>query len=111
MNEDNARMTTADHDRRAGCSQTVQITHSIQVSHAQSTLISTKNSAHNFGVKFRQSVCVALVASLTEEMAAQSFAYHAHGTADGDKFSAVIHGLCTMTLNQQCIARSGSPPR
>jgi len=24
--------------------------------------------------------------------------------------SAVIHGLCTMTLNQQCIARSGSPP-
>jgi len=31
-------------------------------------------------------MCVALVASLTEEMAARSFAYHAHGTADGDKF-------------------------
>jgi len=29
-------------------------------------------------------MCVALVASLTEEMAARSFAYHAHGTADGD---------------------------
>ena len=31
----------------------------------------------------------------------------AHGTADGDKF----HGLCVMTLNQQCIAHSGSPPQ
>ena len=31
-------------------------------------------------------MCVAIVASLTEEMAARSFAYHAHGTADGDKF-------------------------
>jgi len=30
-------------------------------------------------------VCVALLASLTEEMAAQSFAYHAHGTADGGR--------------------------
>ena len=28
-------------------------------------------------------MCVALVASLTEEMAAQNIAYHAHGTADG----------------------------
>ena len=28
-------------------------------------------------------MCVSLVASLTEEMAAQSIAYHAHGTADG----------------------------
>ena len=27
------------------------------------------------------------------------------------KNSAVIQGLCAMTLNQQCIARSGSPPR
>ena len=29
-------------------------------------------------------MCAALVASLTEEMAARSFAYHTHGTADGD---------------------------
>ena len=36
-------------------------------------------------MKFSESVCVALVASLTEEMTAQSIAYHAHGTADGDK--------------------------
>jgi len=32
-------------------------------------------------------MCAALVASLTEEMAAQSFAYHTHGTAGNDKFS------------------------
>ena len=35
--------------------------------------------------KFSESVCVALVASLTEEMTAQSIAYHVHGTADGGK--------------------------
>ena len=50
-------------------------------------------------------MCVALVASLTEEMAAQSIVSML--TADGDKF----HGLCAMTLNQQCSARSGLPPR
>ena len=41
----------------------------------------------------------------TAEMAAQSIAYHAHGTAD----SAFIHGLCAMTLYQQCCARSAHP--
>ena len=53
------------------------------------------------------------VASLTEEMAARSIAYHARGTADGDKFCCYPwdHGLCAMTLIQQCIAPSGSPPR
>ena len=35
-------------------------------------------------MKFGPSVCIAVVASLTDEMAAQSFAYHAHGTADSD---------------------------
>ena len=49
------------------------------------TLISARGSAHDFIVKFSPSVCVALVASLTGEMAARSFAYHAHGTADSDK--------------------------
>ena len=72
-------------------------------------LISVRNSAHNFSVKFSESVCVASVASLTEEIAARSIAYHAHGTADGDKFCC-YPCLCAMTLNQQCIARSGSPP-
>ena len=43
-------------------------------------------------MEFSPSVCVAVVASLTGEMAAQSFAYHAHGTADSDK----SHGLCAM---------------
>ena len=37
-----------------------------------------------------------VVASFTREMAAQSFAYHAHRTADSDK-PAVIRGLCAMT--------------
>ena len=72
----------------------------------QNALISVRNSAHHFSVKFSESVCVVSVASLTEEMAARSIAYHAHGTTDGDKF----YCLCAMTLNQQCIARSGSPP-
>ena len=49
------------------------------------TLISARDSAHHFIVKFSPSVCVAVVASLTEEVAAQSFAYDAHGTADSDK--------------------------
>ena len=50
-------------------------------------LISAKNSAHNFSVKFIQSMCVALVASLTKEMVARSIAYHAHGTTN-------FAGLC-----------------
>ena len=66
-------------------------------------LISARNSAHNFSVKFSQSMCVALVASLTEEMVARSIAYHAHGTTN-------FAGLCAMTSNQQGIACSGSPP-
>ena len=52
-----------------------------------------RDSAHDFTVKFIPSVCVALVASLTGEMTAQSFAYHAHGRADSDK----SQGLCAMT--------------
>ena len=34
-------------------------------------------------------MCVGLVASSTEEMAARSIAYHAHGTPDGDKYRSV----------------------
>ena len=58
-------------------------------------LISTRDSVYDFIVKFSPSVCVALVASLTREMAVQSFAYHAHGTADSDK----SQGLCAITKN------------
>ena len=67
------------------------------------TLISSKDSALDFVMKFSPSVCVAVVASLTSEVALQSFVYHAHGTN-----SVVIHGH-EKTLNQQTMhARSGS---
>ena len=39
-------------------------------------------------MKFSPSVCKAVVASLTGKMAAQSFGYHAHGTADSDMVCA-----------------------
>ena len=56
-------------------------------------------------VKFSPSVCVAVVASLTREVAVRSFAYQLM-----EQTSAVIHGH-DKTLNQQCVhARSGSPP-
>ena len=61
------------------------------------TLISARDSARHFIVKFSPSVGVAIVASLAGEMPARSFAYHAHGTADSDKSYAVIHDLCAMT--------------
>ena len=71
------------------------------------TLISARDSAHDFIVKF---MCVAVVASLTREMAAQSFAYRVHGIADSDKFCCYPWFVChDKTLNQQCITRSGSP--
>jgi len=39
-------------------------------------------------------VCVAIVASLTEEMATWSVAYHTHWTADGDKFCCYPWLVC-----------------
>ena len=69
------------------------------------TLISSKDSALDFVVKFSPSMCVAVVASLTSEVALRSFACHAHGTNP-----VVIHGH-GKTLNQQTMhARSGSTP-
>ena len=50
------------------------------------------------------SMCVAVVASLTREMAVRSFAYHAHGINP-----AVIHGH-DKTLNQQCMVAQARPP-
>ena len=48
-----------------------------------------------------------VVASLTGEMAARGFVYHAHETADSDK----SQGLCAMTKHKSAMdARSGSPP-
>ena len=45
-----------------------------------SLVLHIRDSAHDFIVKFSTSVCGAVVASLTGEMAAQSYMYHAHGT-------------------------------
>ena len=59
------------------------------------TLINHEDSAHDFIVKFSPSVSVAVVASLTREVAVQSFAYHAHR-----RNPAVIHGH-DKTINQQ----------
>ena len=69
------------------------------------THISARHSAHDFIVKFSPSMCVAIVASLTGEMAAQNFAYHAHGTADSDKSCCYPWFVCPSekTLNQQCM--------
>ena len=67
------------------------------------TLISSEDSVHDLIVKFSPSMCVAVVASLTREMAVRSFVYHAHGTA------AVIHGH-DKTLNQQCMLAQARPP-
>ena len=57
------------------------------------TLISARDSAHDFIVKFSPSMCVAVVAILTGEAAGQSFAYDAHGTADSDKSCCYVRIL------------------
>ena len=65
-----------------------------------------KDSAHEFIVKFiiSPSVCVAVVSSL----AARSFAYHVHGSADSDKFFCYPWFVChDKTLMHAC---SGLPP-
>ena len=74
------------------------------------TLISARDSARDFIMRFSPSVCVAVVASLTREMAAQSFAYHAHGIADGDKSCCYPWFVChNKTLNQQCMLAQSHP--
>ena len=65
--------------------------------------VTSIGEAHNFSVKFSPSVCAAIVASLTGEMAAQvllTMLMKQQTVAN----SVVVHGLCAMTLNQQCIA-------
>ena len=74
------------------------------------TLISARDSAHDFIVKFSPSVCVAIIASLTGEMAAQSFANHVDGTADGDKSCCHPWFVChDKTLNQLCMLAQSRP--
>ena len=75
------------------------------------TLISSEESTHDFIVKFSPSACVAVVASLTGEMAARIFAYHAHGTADSDKSCCYPWFVChDKILNQQCMLAKACPP-
>ena len=54
------------------------------------------SSAHDFIVKFSPSVCVAIVASLTDKMAARSFVTMLMEQQTVTN-PAVIHGLCAMT--------------
>ena len=63
------------------------------------TLISSEDSAHDFIVKFSPSMCVAVVASLTREVAVRSFAYQLM-----EQKSAVIHGY-DKTAMQACSFR------
>ena len=56
------------------------------------TLESARDSACDFIVNFSPNVCVAVVASLTGEMSAQSFAYMFM-----EQQTVTIHGLCAMT--------------
>ena len=48
-------------------------------------------------------MCVALVASLTEEMAARSFAYHAHGTADGGRQILLLSWVVSHDINMKLV--------
>ena len=82
---------TTDHDRQeqAAHRRYRQITHSSWVRFRWGPSIMTQapefQLACDFVVKFSPSVCVAVVAYLTGDVAARSFAYHVHGTADSDK--------------------------
>ena len=69
------------------------------------TLTSDRDSARDFIVKFSPSVCVAVEASLTGEMAAQSFAYHAHGTADSDKSCCYTCAMTKHYISNACSLR------
>ena len=86
------------------------VTRHINVVNAWSTLISARNSA-----------VITLVWSLVKAFMWQLhwpknwlhevlLTMHAHATADSDKLCCDLWVVCH-DINQQCIARSGSPPR
>ena len=60
------------------------------------SLISSEDSALDFILKFSPSVCVAVVASLTSEVAIRSFAYYVHGTNPAVIHSHKISKLCML---------------
>ena len=68
-------MAIADHERQGQaahewCKLRTVLEFASGKGHASSTFISTRDSAQNFSVKFSPTVCIAVVASLTGEMAA-----------------------------------------
>ena len=69
------------------------------------TLISARVSACDFVVKFSPSVCVAVVAYLTGDVAARSVI---HGTAESDK--SCCYPWFVNHNKTSNAARSGSPP-
>ena len=65
-----------------------------------------------FQVRVMHNDTHSVVASLSGEMAAQSFAYRTHGTADSDKSCCYQWtGLCAMTKQQCMLARAPPPPQ
>ena len=103
---------------REGCSQAVSSNHaqylgSLQVRAMHNdTHPPARDFACDFTVKFSSSACVVIVASLTGEMAARSFVYHGHGTADSDKSCCYPWFVCHYkTLNlQYMLAHAGLLP-
>ena len=76
--EVNARMATADHDRQGQavhrrCKSHTVVAFTSGKGCAKPTLISTRDSAHNFIVQFSPSVCVALVAFLDQRNGCTKF--------------------------------------
>ena len=73
MTQVNAHMATVDHDRQRQAAHRQYKLHKVfefaSVLKGHATLISTRDSAHKFSLKLSSSVCVALVASLTGNMA------------------------------------------
>ena len=68
------------------------------------TLISVRDLAQYFFCEVQSKHVCSVVASLTGEMAAPTFACYAHGTADSDKSSCYPWFVChDRTLDQQCI--------
>ena len=67
--------------------------------HTQFTLISARDSAHVFSVKFSPSVCVAIEAVLTREMAA--ICQHLRPSISGDNYTAWVHEVLLTTLMEQ----------
>ena len=79
------------------------VTSLLQVGAMHNDTHKLRESAHGFIVKFSPSTCVAVVASLTREVAVRSFACDVHETDP-----AIVHGR-DKTLIQQCMLAQARP--